>query len=97
MYLFNNDQLTLTLIARIYEDEVAVWYDMWFIVQIIIIMSVLFIGQRSPYYSPPLHQHHLINRNERKLRQEQYRLDLLDQMREKRERRERERQAEAQY
>jgi hypothetical protein len=54
-----------------------------------IIMSVLFIGERSPYYSPQLHPQHLLSRHERKMRQQQYRLDLLDQMREKRERRDR--------
>jgi hypothetical protein len=52
-------------------------------------MSVLFIGERSPYYSPQLHPQHLLSRHERKMRQQQYRLDLLDQMREKRERRDR--------
>lgn len=60
-------------------------------------MSVLFIGERSPYYSPQLHPHYLQPRHDRRLRQEQYRLDLLHQIREKEERRRRERAAEVKY
>ena len=58
-------------------------------------MSVLFIGERSPYYSPQLYPHHLHPRHDRRMRQEQYRHDLQRQIREKEERRQRERAAEA--
>jgi hypothetical protein len=46
-------------------------------------MSILFIGDRSPYYSPQLPNHHPNYRHERRMRQEQYRADLLLQIREK--------------
>jgi hypothetical protein len=46
-------------------------------------MSILFIGDRSPYYSPQLPSHHPNYRHERRMRQEQYRADLLLQIREK--------------
>jgi hypothetical protein len=60
-------------------------------------MSVLFIGERSPYYSPQLYPHHQQPLHARRLRQEQYRLDLLHQIREKEDQRRREREAEVKY
>lgn len=53
-------------------------------------MSVLFIGERTlgNYYSPYFStgQEAAIARHERKAKQDQYRLDLLHQMREKQDR-----------
>jgi hypothetical protein len=62
-------------------------------------MSILFIGERNPiYYSPQVSANDASEQQrERKVRQERYRLDLLEQIREKDERKHRQKEKDVEY
>jgi hypothetical protein len=62
-------------------------------------MSILFIGERNPiYYSPQVSTNDASEQQrERKVRQERYRLDLLEQIREKNERKHRQKEKDVEY